>query len=126
MSDMPHTLPAGGVAPLGSTDRIGSYLRGLIAAWFKPATETARLSSRSLAFEVQPLGARLTVPGALYAFAYRHGRGWRVLYVGAQAQHQIGTAIGYGATHVLVRRASVADEAWLIDELKPPLNGGWR
>lgn len=123
---MPRTLsPAGDVA-LGSTDRIGSFLHRLIAAWLRPAAETARLSSRSLAFEVQPLGTRLTLPGALYAFAYRHGRGWRVLYVGAQAQHKIGTAIGYGATHVLVRRGAVADEAWLIEALKPPLNEGWR
>ena len=130
MSEMPRILsPAADVA-LGATDRIGSFLRGSIAAWFRPAIETTRLSSRSLAFEVQPLATRLDLPDALYAFAYRSGPGWRVLYVGAQAQHKIGTAIGYGATHVLVRRASVADEAWLIDELKPPLNqsglGGWR
>jgi hypothetical protein len=126
MSDMPRTLSPAGTVALGSTDRIGPFLRRLVAAWFRPAAETARLSSRSLAFEVRPLGTRLNLPGALYAFAYRNGGGWRVLYVGAQARHKIGTAIGYGATHVLVRRASEADEAWLIDELKPPLNGGWR
>jgi hypothetical protein len=52
------------------------------------------------------------------------------VYVGARVQHKVDTAIGYGATHLLVRAGSAADEAWLVDELKPPLNdtglGGWR
>jgi len=127
MSDMPRTLlPAGGVASLGAADSIGLFFRGLIDAWFRPAAEKTWLSSRSLAFDVHPIGAWRTVPGALYAFAYRYGRGWRVLYVGTRAQHKIDTAIGYGATHLLVRPGSAADEAWLIDELKPPLNEGWR
>ena len=127
MSDMPRTLlPAGGAAALGSLETIGSFFRGLIAAWFRPAAETAWLSSRSLAFDVHPIGARPNVPGAVHAFAYRYGQDWRVLYVGARARHKIDTAIGYGATHLLVRVGSAADEAWLIDELKPPLNDGWR
>ena len=127
MSDMPRTLsPAGGVASLGSTDWIGPFFRGLIDAWFRPVAEKAHLSSRSLAFEVHPIGARANVPDALYAFAYRYGLGWRVLYVGARARHKIDTAIGYGATHLLVRAGAAADDAWLIDELKPPLNEGWR
>lgn len=132
MSEMPRTLlPAGGVAALGSTDSIGPFLRRLVEAWFKPVAEKAWLSSRSLAFDVHPIGARPDLPDALHAFAYRYGRGWHVLYVGTRAAHKIDTAIGYGATHLLVRTAPAsADEAWLIDELKPPLNdtglGGWR
>ena len=132
MSEMPRTLlPAGGVAALGSPETVGQFLRGLVDAWLRPAAEKAWLSSRALAFEVHPIGARpKTLPGAVQAFAYRYGRGWRVLYVGRHAQHKIDTAIGYGATHLLVRTVSAADEAWLIDELKPPLNdpgrGGWR
>ena len=126
MSEMPRSLlPTDAVASLGSTESIGSFFRGLIDAWFKPAEKTW-LSSRSLAFEVQPIGERPNRPDALYAFAYRHGRGWRVLYVGARTQHKIGTAIGYGATHLLVCAGGAAHEAWLIDELKPPLNEGWR
>jgi hypothetical protein len=131
MAEMPRTLlPAGGVA-LGPTETIGSFLRGpslrgLIAGWFKPAAEKAWLSSRALAFEAHPIGARRPVPGALYAFAYRYGRGWRVLYVGTRIQHKVDTAIGYGATHLLVRPGAAADEAWLIGDLKPPLNDGWR
>ena len=62
---------------------------------------------------------------ALYAFAYRNGRGWRVLYVGTRIRHKVDTAIGYGATHLLVRPGAAADEAWLIGDLKPPLNDGW-
>jgi hypothetical protein len=130
MSNMPRTVSASDVPSLGSTAWIGAFFRGLIDAWFKPVAEKAHLSSRSLAFEVHPIGARLAVPSALYVFAYRYARGWRVLYVGAQARHKIQTAIGYGATHLLVRAGSVVDEAWLIDELNPPLNdvgfGGWR
>jgi len=116
--------------PLSATEAIGPFLRGLIGPWFQPVGETAHLSSRSLAFDVHPIGARPGTPEALYAFAYRYGPGWRVLYVGRRTDHKIGTAIGYGATHLLVGQASTADEAWLIDELKPPLNdaglGGWR
>ena len=115
---------------LSATDTFGPFLRGLFGPWFQPAAEKACLSSRSLDFEVHPIGARRAVPGAVYAFAYRYGLGWRVLYVGTRTQHKIDTAIGYGATHLLVRPGSAADEAWLIDELKPPLNdagvGGWR
>jgi len=85
MSEMPRTLlPAGGAAALGSLETIGSFFRGLIAAWFKPAAETAWLSSRSLAFDVHPIGARPNVPGAVHAFAYRYGQDWRVLYVGTE------------------------------------------
>jgi hypothetical protein len=132
MSGMPRLLmPAGGAALLGSTDTVGPFVRGLLTLWRSPTAEKAYLSRRSLAFEVHPIGARRNAPDALYAFAYRYGIGWRVLYVGARAGHKIDTAIGYGATHLLVRpAASAADEAWLIDELKPPLNefgpGGWR
>ena len=126
MSEMPRTLlPAGGVVALGPTETVGSFLRGLIAGWFKPV-EKAWLSSRALAFEAHPIGVRRPVPGALYAFAYRNGRGWRVLYVGTRIRHKVDTAIGYGATHLLVRPGAAADEAWLIGDLKPPLNDGWR
>jgi hypothetical protein len=111
---------------LSATDTIGPFLRGLLGPWFQPVSETAHLSSRSLAFDVHPIGARPNVQGALYALAYRYGFGWRVLYVGRRADHKVDTAIGYGATHLLVRRASAADEAWLVDELKPPLNDAWR
>lgn len=127
MSEMPRTLlPAGGVAALGPTETVGAFLRGLIAGWFKPVVEKAWLSSRVLAFEAHPIGARRPVPGALYAFAYRNGRGWRVLYVGTRIRHKVDTAIGYGATHLLVRPGAAADEAWLIGDLEPPLNDGWR
>ena len=127
MSEMPRTLlPAGGVAALGPTETVGSFLRGLIAGWLKPVVEKAWLSSRALAFEAHPIGARRLVPDALYAFAYRNGRGWRVLYVGTRIRHKVDTAIGYGATHLLVRPGAAADEAWLIGDLEPPLNDGWR
>jgi hypothetical protein len=132
MSDMPRTLvPAGGAVALGSMETIGAYLRGLIDAWFRPVAERTYLTSRALAFDVRPIGARRNLPGAVYAFAYRQGRGWRVLYVGSRADHKVDTAIGYGATHLLVSAApAAADEAWLIAELEPPLNdigrGGWR
>ena len=126
MSEMPRTLSPGGVASLGPLDTIGPFFRGLVASWFKPTAEKAHLSSRALAFEVHPIGVRRILPGALHAFAYRYGGGWRVLYVGTRTQHKIGTAIGYGATHLLVRAGAAADEAWLIDELKPPLNDSWR
>jgi len=107
---------------LTATDTIGPFLRGLLGLWFQAPAEKAHLSSRSLAFDVHPIGARPSVGNALYAFAYRYGRDWRVLYVARRADHKVDTAIGYGATHLLVRPASAADEAWLIDELRPPLN----
>ena len=88
-----------------------------------PVAEKTCLSSRSLAFEVHPIATPSDVDGALYAFAYRYGVGWRVLYVGARAQHKVDTAIGYGATHLLVLEDGAVDETWLIDELKPLLNG---
>ena len=86
------------------------------------AAEKAYLTSRALAFDVRPVEAR-PAPDAVQAFAYRYGASWQVLYVGRRVEHKIGTAIGYGATHLLVLEDSAADEAWLIDELKPPLNG---
>jgi hypothetical protein len=86
------------------------------------SAEKAYLTSRAFAFDVRPVDAR-PAPDALQAFAYRYGAGWQVVYVGRQADHMVGTAIGYGATHRLVG-GSAADEAWLIAELKPPLN--WR
>ena len=93
--------------------------------WGMPA-EKAYLTSRSFAFDVRPVDAR-PKPDAVQAFAYRYGAGWRVVYVGRQVAHKTSTAIGYGATHLLVRSAAAADEAWLIDELRPPLNDvGWR
>lgn len=94
----------------------------LLGPWTHPPTEKAHLTSRAFAFTVHPIGARLVGDG-IRAFAYRYGAGWRVLYVGRRVEHKIGTAIGYGATHVLVLEDGTADEAWLIDELKPPLNG---
>jgi hypothetical protein len=96
---------------------------GLLASWVQPPSETAHLTSRSLAFSVHPIGARHIAREVVQAFAYRYGIGWRVLYVGKRVDHKIGTAIGYGATHLLVLEDGAADEAWLIDELKPPLNG---
>jgi hypothetical protein len=87
-----------------------------------PSPERAYLTSRSLAFDVRPVDARPT-PDAVQAFAYRYGAGWQVVYVGRRADHMVDTAIGYGATHRLIG-ACQADEAWLIDELRPPLN--WR
>ncbi|MBS0522187.1 MAG: hypothetical protein JSS04_01025 [Proteobacteria bacterium] len=99
---------------------------GLLAPWAQPPAEKAHLTSRSLAFSVHPIGARPATGDAVQAFAYRYGSGWRVLYVGRRVAHKIGTAIGYGATHLLVREDGTADEAWLIDELEPPLNDGWR
>ena len=139
MSGMPRTYLAGGAALLGPADSIGPLLRGLCAAWLRPPVEHAYLSSRMLPFAVHPIGARPD-SGGVYAFAYRYGLGWRVLYVGsttdatAGGRHKIDTAIGYGATHLLVRPlsrlAAAAEEARLIDELEPPLNatgrGGWR
>ncbi len=98
---------------------------GLIGPWVQPPSEKAYLTSRSLAFAVHPIGARPVVREAVHAFAYRYGPGWRVVYVGRQVQHKIDTAIGYGATHPLVLEDGAADEAWLIDALKPPLNNGW-
>jgi hypothetical protein len=83
--------------------------------------EKAYLTSRSFAFDVRPVDARPN-PDALQAFAYRYGAGWRVVYVGRSVEHKVSTAIGYGATHLLVLEDEAADEAWLIDELKPPLN----
>jgi len=103
---------------------------GAIGPWFLPPAEKACLTSRRLACEVHPIDARRASPGAIHAFAYRYGDGWRVIYVGRRVQHKIDTAIGYGATHLLVLKDATVDEAWLIDELKPPLNdvalGGWR
>ena len=90
--------------------------------WGMPA-EKACLTSRSFAFDVRPVDAR-PKPDAVQAFAYRYGAGWRVVYVGRQVAHKTSTAIGYGATHLLVLEDDV-DEAWLIDELRPPLNNGW-
>jgi hypothetical protein len=128
---MPRALlPAGSAALLGSNDALGPLLRGLVRAWLQPRVEHAYLSSRMLPFEVHPLGTRPST-GGVYAFAYRYGLGWRVLYVGkttdpARSRHKIDTAIGYGATHLLVRplsRLAVAsEEAWLVGELRPPLN----
>ena len=89
--------------------------------WGMPA-EKAYLTSRSFAFDVHPVDARPTAPDAVQALAYRYGEGWRVVYVGRRVEHKISTAIGYGATHLLVLEDDAADEAWLIDELRPPLN----
>lgn len=93
------------------------------------SAEKAYLTSRALAFDVRSVDAR-PVQDTVQAFAYRYGEGWRVVYVGRRVQHKIDTAIGYGATHLLVLEGAEADEAFLIDELKPPLNepglGGWR
>ena len=109
--------------------------RGLLPAgvsgpWFQPPAEKAFLTSRRLVCEVHPIDARSAAPEAIQAFAYRYGDGWRALYVGRRVQHKIDTAIGYGATHLLVLEDATADEAWLIDELKPALNdvgrSGWR
>ena len=88
------------------------------------SAEKAYLTSRSLAFDVRPVEAR-PAQDAVQAFAYRYGAGWQVVYVGRQVEHKVGTAIGYGATHLLVLE-DTADEAWLIDELRPPLNDAWR
>jgi hypothetical protein len=96
---------------------------GLLASWVQPPVETVRLTSRSLVFTVHPIDARPAARDAVRAFAYRYGAGWQVLYVGRRVEHKIGTAIGYGATHLLVLEDGTADEAWLIDELRPPLNG---
>jgi hypothetical protein len=96
---------------------------GLLGPWAQPPVEKAHLTSRSLAFAVHPIGGRPPVGDAVRAFAYRYGAGWQVLYVGRRVEHKISTAIGYGATHLLVLEDGTADEAWLIDELKPPLNG---
>jgi hypothetical protein len=95
----------------------------LLGPWVQPPAEKAHLTSRALAFTVHPIGARPVAGEAIRAFAYRYGAGWRVLYVGRRVEHKISTAIGYGATHLLVLEDGTADEAWLIDELKPPLNG---
>ena len=86
------------------------------------SAEKAYLTSRSLAFDVRPVETR-PAHDAVQAFAYRYGASWQVVYVGRRVEHKIGTAIGYGATHLLVLEDATADEAWLIDELKPPLNG---
>jgi hypothetical protein len=136
MSGMPRVLlPAGGAALPGSVE-FTNPLRGRLVQWLRPSVELAHLSSRMLPFEVHPIGARLNAGGALYAFAYRYGSGWRVLYLGkttdagAVGRHKIDTAIGYGATHLLLRPLSrlavAAEEAWLTDALRPPLNDGWR
>ena len=95
----------------------------LLGPWVQPPVEKTRLTSRSLAFTVHPIGAQPVVGDAVRAFAYRYGAGWQVLYVGRRVEHKISTAIGYGATHLLVLEDSTADEAWLIGELNPPLNG---
>ena len=95
----------------------------LLGPWAQPPVEKAHLTSRALAFAVHPIGARPVIGDAVRAFAYRYGAGWQVLYVGRRVEHKISTAIGYGATHLLVLEDGAADEAWLIDELKPPLNG---
>ena len=103
---------------------------GVIGPWFRPPADKAWLTCRRLGCEVRPIDARPASAESVQAFAYRYGDGWRVLYVGRRVQHKIDTAIGYGATHLLVLEDSTVDEAWLIDELKPPLNdialGGWR
>ena len=99
---------------------------GLLGPRGQPPVEKAHLTSRALVFAVHPIGARPGVGDAVRAFAYRYGAGWCVLYVGRRVEHKIGTAIGYGATHLLVLEDGTADEAWLTDELKPPLNDGWR
>ena len=88
------------------------------------AAEKAYLTSRALAFDVRPVEAR-PAADAVQAFAYRYGASWQVVYVGRHVEHKVGTAIGYGATHLLVLE-DPADEAWLIDELRPPLNESWR
>jgi hypothetical protein len=144
MTGMPRTyLPAGGATLLGTADTVGPFLRERINVRFGAVAEKVYLSSRTIAFDVYPIGARPNVQSAVYAFAYRYGLGWHVLYVGSttdnvatrmSGHHKINTAIGYGATHLLVRPTSrvsvLADEAWLIADLKPPLNeiglGGWR
>jgi hypothetical protein len=95
----------------------------LLGPWAQPPAEKAHLTSRALAFAVHPIGARPVAGDAVRAFAYRYGAGWQVLYVGRRVEHKISTAIGYGATHLLVLEDGTADEAWLVDELKPPLNG---
>jgi hypothetical protein len=91
-----------------------------MSMWGMPA-EKAYLTSRSFAFDVRPVDAQ-PEPDAVQAFAYRYGESWRVVYVGRRVEHKISTAIGYGATHRLVLEDGWADEAWLIDELRPPLN----
>jgi len=96
---------------------------GLLGPWTQPPAEKAHLTSRLLAFTVHPIDAQPAARDAVRAFAYRYGAGWQVLYVGRRVEHKIGTAIGYGATHLLVLEDGAADEAWLIDELKPLLNG---
>jgi len=96
---------------------------GLLGPWAQPPVEKAHLTSRSLTFTVHAIDARPPVGDAVRAFAYRYGAGWQVLYVGRRVEHKFSTAIGYGATHLLVLEDGTADEAWLIDELKPPLNG---
>ena len=96
---------------------------GLLGPWIQPIAEKAHLTSRSLAFSVHPIDAHPAARNAVSAFAYRYGAGWRVLYVGRRVEHKIGTAIGYGATHLLVLEDAAADEAWLIEELRPPLKG---
>src|SRR5262245_3994052 len=88
-----------------------------------PPVEKAHLTSRALAFTVHPIDAHPATRDAVLAFAYRYGAGWQVLYVGRRVEHKISTAIGYGATHLLVLEDGAADEAWLIGDLKPPLNG---
>jgi hypothetical protein len=95
----------------------------LLGPWAQPPVEKAHLTSRSLAFTVHPIGTRPVTGDAVRAFAYRYGAGWQVLYVGRRVEHKTSTAIGYGATHLLVLEDGAADEGWLIDELKPPLNG---
>ncbi len=144
MTGMPRTyLPAGGATLLGATDTVSPLMRELANALSRPTVEKAYLSNQALAFDVYPIGARPNIPSAVYAFAYRYGLGWYVLYVGSttdnvatrmSGHHKIDTAIGYGATHLLVRPTSLlsvmADESQLIAALKPPLNevgvGGWR
>jgi hypothetical protein len=89
------------------------------------SAEKAYLTSRALAFDVRSVDAP-PAQDTVQAFAYRYGESWRVVYVGRRVEHKIDTAIGYGATHLLVLEDPAADEAWLIDELKPPLNDAWR
>ena len=72
--------------------------RRLSGPW--PSRPRRPLTSRSLAFDVHPIDARPRAD-AVHAFAYRYGAGWRCsMSGGASAQDR--TAIGYGATHLLV------------------------
>src|SRR5262249_5577320 len=100
MSGPPKVLlPGGGATLLGVADSLGA----LVAPMLRPPVKITYLSSRRLAFQVHSIGARPNVESAVHVFAHRYGAGWRVLYVGRRADHMITKAMGYGATHLLVR-----------------------